>query len=92
MYLDTMRGELIGHFEPCMTDIYLHIFARMAYYIHQEQRQQLREAQRELEQLLASGGDAAAGLKLTAAQRQRIRNAAADAANAVAAVGYLLGK
>ena len=29
----TMRAELIGHFEPCMTDIYLHIDARMADYI-----------------------------------------------------------
>ena len=26
----TMRAELIGHFEPCMTEIYLHIYARMA--------------------------------------------------------------
>ena len=26
----TMRAELIGHFQPCMTDIYLHIDARMA--------------------------------------------------------------
>ena len=25
-----MRAELIGHFEACMTDIYLHIDARMA--------------------------------------------------------------
>ena len=23
--LTTMRAELIGHFKPCMTDIYLHI-------------------------------------------------------------------
>ena len=30
----TMRAELIDHFEPCMTDIYLHIYARMADYIH----------------------------------------------------------
>ena len=30
----TMRVELIGHFKPCMTEIYLHIDARMAYYIH----------------------------------------------------------
>ena len=29
----TMRAELIGHFEPCMTEIYLHIDARMADYI-----------------------------------------------------------
>ena len=29
----TMRAELIGHFQPCMTDIYLHIDARMADYI-----------------------------------------------------------
>ena len=28
-----MRAELIGHFEACMTDIYLHIDARMADYI-----------------------------------------------------------
>ena len=28
----TMRAELIGHFEPCMTEIYLHIDARMADY------------------------------------------------------------
>ena len=28
-----MRVELIGHFEPCMTEIYLHIDARMADYI-----------------------------------------------------------
>ena len=28
-----MRAELIGHFEPCMTEIYLHIDARMAAYI-----------------------------------------------------------
>ena len=24
-----MRVELIGHFKPCMTEIYLHIVARM---------------------------------------------------------------
>ena len=29
----TMRVELIGHFQPCMTDIFLHIDARMADYI-----------------------------------------------------------
>ena len=29
----TMRVELIGHFEPCMTEIYLYIDARMADYI-----------------------------------------------------------
>ena len=29
----TMRAELIDHFEPCMTEIYLHIDARMADYI-----------------------------------------------------------
>eukprot|EP01048_Picozoa_sp_COSAG05_P015118 COSAG05_NODE_1787_length_4092_cov_1.788380_5_plen_261_part_00 len=29
----TMRAELIGHYPPCMTDIYLHIDARMADYI-----------------------------------------------------------
>ena len=29
----TMRAELIGHFEPCMTEIYLHIDARVADYI-----------------------------------------------------------
>ena len=29
----TMRAELIGHFEPCMTEIYLHIDARMADYM-----------------------------------------------------------
>ena len=29
----TMRAELIGHIEPCMTEIYLHIDARMADYI-----------------------------------------------------------
>ena len=29
----TMRAELIGHFKPCMTEIYLHIDARMADYI-----------------------------------------------------------
>ena len=29
----TMRAELVGHFEPCMTEIYLHIYARMADYI-----------------------------------------------------------
>ena len=29
----TMRAELIGHFQPCMTDIYLHTVARMADYI-----------------------------------------------------------
>ena len=28
-----MRAELIGHFKACMTDIYLHIDARMADYI-----------------------------------------------------------
>ena len=26
----TMRVQLIGHFQPCMPDIYLHIDARMA--------------------------------------------------------------
>ena len=26
----TMRVELIGHFKPCMTEIYLHSVARMA--------------------------------------------------------------
>ena len=30
---DTMRADIIGHFQPCMTDIYLHIDARMADYI-----------------------------------------------------------
>ena len=30
----TMRAELIGHFKPCMTEIYQHIDARMADYIH----------------------------------------------------------
>ena len=30
----TMRVELIGHFKPCMTDIYLYIDARVADYIH----------------------------------------------------------
>ena len=29
----TMRAELIGHYQPCMTEIYLHIDARMADYI-----------------------------------------------------------
>ena len=29
----TMRVELIGHFEPCMAEIYLHIDARVADYI-----------------------------------------------------------
>ena len=29
----TMRAELIGHFKPCMTEIDLHIDARMADYI-----------------------------------------------------------
>ena len=29
----TVRAELIGHYQPCMTDIYLHIDARMADYI-----------------------------------------------------------
>eukprot|EP01048_Picozoa_sp_COSAG05_P017665 COSAG05_NODE_2452_length_3047_cov_1.466418_3_plen_72_part_00 len=29
----TMRADIIGHFKPCMTDIYLHIDARMADYI-----------------------------------------------------------
>ena len=28
-----MRVELIGLFKPCMTEIYLHIVARMADYI-----------------------------------------------------------
>ena len=28
-----MRVELIGHCKPCMTEIYLHIDARMADYI-----------------------------------------------------------
>ena len=27
----TMRAELIGHFEPCMTEVYLHIYARTAH-------------------------------------------------------------
>ena len=30
----TVRAELIGHYQPCMTEIYLHIDARMADYIH----------------------------------------------------------
>ena len=29
----TMRAKLIGHFQPCITEIYLHIDARMADYI-----------------------------------------------------------
>ena len=29
----TMRVDIIGHFEPCMTEIYLHIDARVADYI-----------------------------------------------------------
>ena len=28
-----MRADIIGHFKPCITDIYLHIDARMADYI-----------------------------------------------------------
>ena len=32
-YWHTMRAELIGHFKACMTEIYLHIDARMADYI-----------------------------------------------------------
>ena len=28
-----VRSEIIGHFQPCMTEIYLHIDARMADYI-----------------------------------------------------------
>ena len=28
-----MRVDLIGHFKPCMTDIYIHIDARMAAYL-----------------------------------------------------------
>ena len=32
--LSTMRAELIGHFKACMTEIYVHIDARMADYIH----------------------------------------------------------
>ena len=31
--LCTMRAELIGHFKACMTEMYLHIDARMADYI-----------------------------------------------------------
>ena len=31
--IPTMRVEFIGHFQPCMTEIYLHIDARMADYI-----------------------------------------------------------
>ena len=30
---NTMRAELIGDFQPCITEIYLHIDARMADYI-----------------------------------------------------------
>ena len=29
----TMRADIIGHFKPCTTEIYLHIDARMADYI-----------------------------------------------------------
>ena len=29
----TMRADIIGHFKPCITEIYLHIDARMADYI-----------------------------------------------------------
>ena len=29
-----MRAELTGHSKPCMTEIYLHIDARTADYIH----------------------------------------------------------
>ena len=32
--LSTMRAELIGHFKACMTEIYLHIDARVVDYIH----------------------------------------------------------
>ena len=32
-HLDTMRADIIDHFKPCMTDIYIHIDARMADYI-----------------------------------------------------------
>eukprot|EP01048_Picozoa_sp_COSAG05_P032931 COSAG05_NODE_12910_length_449_cov_1.320000_2_plen_30_part_01 len=28
-----MRSDIIGHFKPCVTDIYIHIDARMADYI-----------------------------------------------------------
>ena len=30
----TMRVELVGYFKPCMTEIYIHIDAREADYIH----------------------------------------------------------
>ena len=33
LHSSTMRAELIGHVQPCMTDIYLHIDARTADYI-----------------------------------------------------------
>ena len=29
----TMRADIIGHFKPCMNDIYIHIDARMADHI-----------------------------------------------------------
>ena len=32
--LRTMRVDIIGHLKSCMTEIYLHIDARMADYIH----------------------------------------------------------
>ena len=32
--MHTMRAELLGHFKACMAEIYLHIDARMADYIH----------------------------------------------------------
>ena len=34
VWIPTMRVELTGHCEPCMADIYLHIYARTADYIH----------------------------------------------------------
>ena len=32
-HVRTMRADIIGHFKPCMTDICIHIDARMADYI-----------------------------------------------------------
>ena len=33
LWTGTMRADIIGHFQPCMNEIYLHIDARMADYI-----------------------------------------------------------
>ena len=54
--LHTMRAKLIGHFQSCMTDIYLHIDARMADYIRTDPYVRLTDVRRTLLVIVVAAG------------------------------------